>query len=166
MGCSLISIGFATGCGLEISPTTQEKPGKQYTGTIFQTTPGSSLNYKVPITIAVSFIVARDGHTFVSLGAGTAPPSLSEESGVGSEPSVSMRDGWFGDPDAGNFTSAQIDSYIKGPYMSVSGSISPLSLAASVSKALPGGYSYEFGTQLPPSTGVGVQGGYTWQTSG
>jgi RHS repeat-associated protein len=172
------SLGLTDFCVPGIVQTTKEPPGKQNLPgpTIYE--PGATLKTGVPVkvTVSVSIIVARNGHVFLSLGLGVSPSSDEAEPSVKPEVTASVRDGWFGDPNAGNFTSSEIDSYIKGPYLSVSGTTSTLGLGAAVSKALPGGYSYEFGAApggysfasgelLGPSAGVSVSAGYTFPLS-
>ena len=134
--------------------------------------PEKTETQSVPITAAVSIILARDGHAFIAVGGGVGTPTTEETETT--EKSASARIGFLGDPKAPSFTPAEIDSYLSGFYVSVSGAVAVpakyLALAASygigaltgaVSKSMPGGSSLELGVQ-EGSPGVSVQLGVTY----
>ena len=169
VGCSPVLAGISVTCVPKIVPGDEKLDPKIPSYSIV--IPEKTETQSIPITFAVSLIVARDEHSFVSLGAGVGAPTTEETEDT--EKTASARIGFL-DPSASTAGNSDLDGYITGNYVSVSGAIAVPAkyreiaasegigaLTSAVSKSLPGGSSIEIGVQ-EGSPGVSIQAGETF----
>jgi len=120
-------------------------------------TPKTERRY-IPFTIAVSFVFARNGHEFFEVSGG--PTTGDTKKGGVDAPSASARIGFFQSDKP--LTSDQIDGYLTGSFIAVSGNLGLGS--ASVVKSFPNGMAQEYGLAATRNvTSASVQFGYSWR---
>jgi RHS repeat-associated protein len=170
--CGLFSLGAGTLCAPRPSNPfsglsqvfsqnqARERPGVQTIPSFApgpaQMLPGTTRMY-IPVTVAISFIHARNGHFFLGVSAGV---SSGETSSPGWSVTASLRAGYFSSRDP--LSSTEIDHELAGPFVAAGGNIQ--FTAAAVVKNFSHGLAMEYGiagTKEP--LGGTVQVGYSWR---
>ena len=111
----------------------------------------------VPVTVSISYIHARNGHSFLAVAAGPSTGNWTEPE---TDASVSVRMGYFADSKP--LSSGEIDHELAGPFIAAGGNVALGS--AAVVKNFQHGMAEEFGIAGTRSLAAGaVMVGYSWR---